>query len=211
MRFVSTRGEAPEVGLREALFAGPAPDGGLYMPTVLPGLDASCWRPDPGRTFRDTAAMVAAKLFSDELPEPKLCRLLETAFDFEVPLVPLDENTWILELFHGPTLAFKDVGARFVAGLFEYYLSQGSEDITILVATSGDTGSAIAQAFWHREGIRVVVLFPDGQVSERQRKQFSTLGDNVTAIAVEGTFDDCQALAKQAFADTNLRQKRPLA
>jgi threonine synthase len=211
MRFLSTRGKVPEVGLREALFAGPAPDGGLYMPASLPLLSESLWKPDPDRSFHDTAAAMARALFEADLPDADLQRLVDAAYDFEIPLVQVEENAWILELFHGPTLAFKDVGARFMAGLFEYYLAHESEPITILVATSGDTGSAIAQAFWRREGVRAVVLYPDGQVSERQRKQFTTLGDNVSAVAIQGTFDDCQALVKQAFADRALRDVRPLA
>jgi threonine synthase len=180
------------------------------MPTSLPLLPESLWQPDASRSFCDTAVGVATAVLKDELLEADVEKLTKSAYDFDVPLVQLEENAWILELFHGPTLAFKDIGARFMAGLFDYYLAHMSGEITILVATSGDTGSAIAQAFWRKDGVRVVVLFPDGQVSERQRRQFTTLGENTTALAVQGTFDDCQALVKEAFSDTRLRKQRSL-
>ena len=195
MRFVSTAGKAPEVSLKEALFAGPAPDGGLYVPETLPTIT-----PPVGGSFGDTAFAVARALFSDDIAEDVLEPIVRESLDFEVPLVPLGDGDGLhsLELFHGPTHAFKDVGARFMARLMRHFLDR---EATILVATSGDTGSAVAHAFFGLDDIRVVVLFPRGKVSELQRRLFTTLGENVSSLSVDGTFDDCQRLVKQAFAD----------
>jgi threonine synthase len=199
MKFVSTRGRAPAVDFKTALFDGLAPDGGLYVPAAL--------TPLPARTLDPLG--VARYFIGDEIPSSTLSALLEDALNFPLPLTRLSERLHALELFHGPTFAFKDVGARTMARLMGHFHS-GQEPLTVLVATSGDTGSAVAQAFHRVEGTRVVVLFPEGQVSRVQEAQFTTLHGNVTAVAVTGTFDDCQRLAKEAFADAALRARARL-
>jgi threonine synthase len=199
MRFISTRAGAPPVDFRTALFAGLAPDGGLYVPDGLAAL--------PPGALSNTG--VAGHFVGDELPQVTVEKLLAEALNFPMPLQAVDEGVFALELFHGPTFAFKDVGARVMARLMSSFHAAG-EPLTVLVATSGDTGSAVAQAFHCVEGTRVVVLFPEGQVSRVQEAQFTTLGGNVRAVAVEGTFDDCQRLAKQAFSDTALRSRTRL-
>ena len=206
MRFLSTGGEAPAVSLEEALFAGPAPDGGLYVPETLPRIQP----PAAGASFTDTALSVARALFEEDVPREALEEIVRDGLDFEIPLVPVEEGVYSLELFHGPTLAFKDVGARFMARLLLHFLRRRGRDVTVLVATSGDTGSAVASAFYHLEGTRVVVLFPRGKVSGLQQKLFTTLGGNVSALGVEGTFDDCQRMVKQAFADRDIPAIRSL-
>lgn len=205
MRFVSTAGKSPPADLATAFLQGLAPDGGLYMPERLPSF------PD-GFFHRPATTMAAAGVallgpFLDELPDDVTRRLVADALDFDVPLVELEDGVRVLELFHGPTLAFKDVAARFLAR-FLAWLARGSErPLTVLVATSGDTGSAVAQAFLGVAGTRVAVLYPRGKVSPLQEKQFTTLGGNVEALAVDGVFDDCQRLVKAAFVDRELRQR----
>jgi threonine synthase len=206
LRFLSTGGEAPAVSLEEALFAGPAPDGGLYVPETLPRIQP----PAAGASFTDTALSVARALFEEDVPREALEEIVRDGLDFEIPLVPVEEGVYSLELFHGPTLAFKDVGARFMARLLLHFLRRRGRDVTVLVATSGDTGSAVASAFYRLEGTRVVVLFPRGKVSALQQKLFTTLGGNVSALGVEGTFDDCQRMVKQAFADREIPSIRSL-
>ncbi|HLE69578.1 MAG TPA: threonine synthase [Vicinamibacteria bacterium] len=206
MRFLSTGGQAPAVNLEEALFAGPAPDGGLYVPETLPRIQP----PAAGASFTDTALSVARALFEEDVPREALEEIVRDGLDFEIPLVPVEEGVYSLELFHGPTLAFKDVGARFMARLLLHFLRRRGRDVTVLVATSGDTGSAVASAFYRLEGTRVVVLFPRGKVSALQQKLFTTLGGNVSALGVEGTFDDCQRMVKQAFADRDIPAIRSL-
>lgn len=202
--FVSTRGGAP-VSLRDALFTGLAPDGGLYVPTRIERLTEP---PGGVRELADTARWVAPCLMGDT--DPSLVeRVAMRAFDFPVPLVEVERDLYVFELFHGPTHAFKDVGARFMARLMAE-LEPGEERRTVLVATSGDTGSAVAHAFHGLAGYRVVVLFPRDGVSERQRRQMTTLGDNVRALSVRGTFDDCQRLAKEAFRNEALRGRHRL-
>lgn len=202
--FVSTRGDGP-VSLSEALFTGLAPDGGLYVPTELKPLTEP---PESVGSFADTARWVAPSLFSDTEPAT-IDRVASGALTFPVPLVEVEPGVHVLELFHGPTHAFKDVGARFMARLMAE-LDEGDAVRTVLVATSGDTGSAVAHAFHGVGGYRVVVLFPRDGISDRQRRQMTTLGDNVRALAVEGTFDDCQRLAKEAFNDSDLRARHRL-
>jgi threonine synthase len=205
VRFVSTQGACGPADLATALLAGTAPDGGLWVPERIPELPASFFRFRPGKPLAETAAAVLAPFFGD-LGESGLRDLTEDALSFEIPLVPLGDGLHLLELFHGPTLAFKDVGARFLARLLSWCERDTDETLTILVATSGDTGSAVAQAFLGVPHTRVVVLYPEGKVSPVQQKQFATLGENVRALAVDGTFDDCQRLAKEAFADVELRR-----
>lgn len=206
MRYVSTEGGAPPASLEEALFGGPAPDGGLYVPESLPRVEA----PARGAPLADTALSVANALFSGDVPAAALETIVRESLDFAIPLVPIADSIFSLELFHGPTLAFKDVGARFMARLLLHFLERRGRGATVLVATSGDTGSAVAHAFHGLPGIRVVVLFPRGRVSPLQRKLFTTLGGNVSSVAVEGTFDDCQRLVKRAFGDSDLRARGSL-
>lgn len=210
MKCISTRGAAPAVPFRDALLAGLAPDGGLYVPERLPVMPADQWAALTGRPLPEVALAMLAPLLGDELPEPALRALLNDALDFPVPVVRLDEGLAVLELFHGPTFAFKDVGARVLARLMSHFHPVDAPPLTVLVATSGDTGGAVAQAFFGVPRTRVVVLYPDGQVSAVQEAQFTTLGGNVTAVAVAGMFDDCQRLAKEAFADAALRVRANL-
>jgi threonine synthase len=202
--FVSTRGGEP-VGLAEALFTGLARDGGLYVPTVLGELESP---PSSVRGIADTARWAGPRLLPGT-DRALLDRVAKQALDFPVPIVELQPDVHVLELFHGPTHAFKDIGARYMARLMGE-VEPGGGTRTVLVATSGDTGSAVAHAFHGMDGYRVVVLFPKGGVSERQRRQMTTLGGNVAALAVAGTFDDCQRLAKEAFGDSRLRERHRL-
>jgi threonine synthase len=205
MRWVSSRGASPAVPFIDALFAGTAPDGGLYMPERLDPLSSA--QLDAIRTANgdivDIGTIVGSHLLRDEITVSAMRELVRDALDFPIPLVQVTDNIWVLELFHGPTLAFKDVGARTQARLLHHFTD--GTPLTILVATSGDTGSAVAQAFHGVPDTRVVVLYPEGKVSDVQEAQMASLGDNIVAVAVHGTFDDCQRLVKQAFADDDLR------
>jgi threonine synthase len=203
---ISTRGRAPAVSFKEAVLAGIAPDGGLYVPQTIPRQPDSWWSALRGKSFHDIAIAVALELAGDEFDHATLTNLIRDALKFPVRMVELEKGLGVLELFHGPTFAFKDFGARTLARLMSE-ITDGSKPLTVLVATSGDTGSAVANAFFGVAGTRVVVLYPEGKVSEVQEAQFSTLGGNVTAVAVSGTFDDCQRLAKEAFADSSLRSR----
>ncbi|GAB6196916.1 threonine synthase [Lysobacter xanthus] len=203
MRYVSTRGRAPAVDLDTALAAGLAPDGGLYMPETIPAAP----RIDPSRGLAATAASLLAPYVAGSRLEARLPAIAATAFDFDAPLRWLDHRDAVLELFHGPTAAFKDFGARFLAASLDALRGADDPELTILVATSGDTGAAVAAAFHRRPGFRVVVLYPDGRVSPRQAHGLGCWGDNVLALRVDGTFDDCQHLVKQALADEALRAK----
>ena len=209
MRYRSTRGGAPPVDFFGALFHGLAPDGGLYLPESIPIIRRPPRSSDGVTSLADTAFAVL-RPFVDDLPDDELRRLGADALDFPIPLVEEESGVFVLELFHGPTLAFKDVGARFQARLMSAGRRREPRDLTILVATSGDTGSAVAQAFHGMEGFDVVVLYPEGGVSALQEKQFTTLGGNVVALAVRGVFDDCQRLVKEAFRDPELRERRGL-
>lgn len=204
MKWVSTRRSSPPVPFIDALFAGTAPDGGLYFPERFEPLP-----PERRARIRDAdivevGTVVGAHLLRGEITEEALRPLIREALDFPIPLLQVAERAWVLELFHGPTRAFKDVGARVQARLLHHFTD--GTPLTILVATSGDTGSAVAQAFHGVPDTRVVVLYPEGQVTDVQEAQMASLGDNITAVAVHGTFDDCQRLVKQAFADEDLRK-----
>jgi threonine synthase len=190
------------VTFREALFAGTAPDGGLYVPATLPVVDFEDLR---DASLVEVGTAIATRYIGRDLPRADLERLLGDALNFPIPLALVGDRA-VLELFHGPTFAFKDVGARVMARLMSHF-NQEQTPLTVLVATSGDTGSAVAQAFFGLEGTRVLVLFPDGGVTPVQEAQFTTLGGNVSAVAVAGTFDDCQRLVKDVFADATLRQQ----
>jgi threonine synthase len=201
MRFVSTRGRSPAVSFREAMFGGLAPDGGLYVPERIAPIAIHDLA---GASLTEIAEAVIAPYLAGEVASHTLASLVRDALNFPIPLVQIGEQFWALELFHGPTYAFKDVGARVMARILARFATPGAP-LTVLVATSGDTGGAVAQAFHGVAGTRVVVLFPEGQVSPTQEAQFATLGGNVTAVAVRGSFDDCQRLVKEAFADASLR------
>lgn len=207
---VSTRGQAPAVSFGAAVAAGLAPDGGLYVPDHLPVMPPSWWAALRGRSFPDVAVEVAAALVGDEIGAGPLDEIVRGALNFPVPIVTLADDLRVVELTHGPTFAFKDVGARCLARLVAHLDAGSGRPIAVLVATSGDTGSAVAQAFHGVAGTRVVVLYPEGQVSPVQEAQFATLGGNVTAVAVAGAFDDCQRLAKEAFADRALAARHRL-
>ena len=204
MRLVSTNGSAPECGFIDGLLAGLAPDGGLYLPVEVPRVtaaDLAAWRALP---FGRLAVALAGRWLTGELPAPVIERLALDALDFPVPVRRLSNELVALELFHGPTLAFKDFGARFLGRVFGYALAARGTHATILVATSGDTGSAVAHGFAGVSRIRVVILYPAGKVSPFQESQMATLGGNVHALRVPGTFDDCQRLVKTAFLDDDL-------
>ena len=203
MQWISTRGQSPAISFVDALFAGTAPDGGLYMPQRFDPLPAGTVERLRGADIVEIGTTIGAHLLRDEITADALGPLIRDALNFPVPLVRITDRVWVLELFHGPTLAFKDVGARVQARLLHHFTD--GTPLTILVATSGDTGSAVAQAFHRVPDARVVVLYPEGQVSDVQEAQMASLGDNVTALSMRGTFDDCQRLVKQAFADDELR------
>jgi threonine synthase len=210
MKFHSTLRRSPEVSLHDAVLHGCAPDGGLYMPVEMPQLPADFFARLPSLSFPEIAREVGALFTGEEIPPPVLKEIVTAAFDFPVPLVKLDERLHILELFRGPTLAFKDFGARFMAQLMGYFVAESGAQLTVIVATSGDTGSAVAHAFLGVPGIRVVILYPAGRVSDAQEKQLTTLGQNIIALEVSGSFDDCQRLAKQALVDPLLAGKLTL-
>jgi threonine synthase len=206
MRFRSTRASSGEVTFREAVFTGLAPDGGLFQPTAWPDLSDLFRSFGPQTDFRTVAARTVGRLLDGELSEEAIGRIVECAFPFSPRLQAVDEEITLLELFHGPTCAFKDFGASFLACAMDELLRQEERRAVILVATSGDTGSAVARAFHGRESLSVVVLYPSGRVSPLQEKQLTTLGGNVAALEVLGCFDDCQRLVKQAFQDAGLRR-----
>lgn len=207
MNYYSTNNKNTSVSLREAVVQGLAPDNGLYMPESIPVLPKKFFDELPGKTFRQIAFEVAQNIIGDDIPVSELKRITDHTIQFDAPIVEVEKDIYALELFHGPTLAFKDFGARFMSQLLGYFASQQKKEITILVATSGDTGSAVANGFLGVPGTRVIVLYPSGKVSDIQEKQFTTLGKNITALEIEGTFDDCQHLVKQAFLDHQLKEK----
>ena len=201
MKYYSTNRKAPEVTLQEAVVRGLAPDKGLYMPERIKTLPKDFFERMPQMSLQEIAYQVADAFFGEDVTADKLRQIVYDTLSFEIPLVKVTDNIYSLELFHGPTLAFKDVGARFMARLLAHF---NKEQVNVLVATSGDTGSAVANGFLGVDGIHVYVLYPKGKVSKLQEAQFTTLGQNITAIEVEGTFDDCQALVKNAFIDAEL-------
>jgi len=207
MKYYSTNKKAPLASLQEAVVKGLASDRGLYMPQDIKTLPKEFFDTIDQLSFQEIAYRVADAFFGEDLPAEKLKEIVYDTLNFDVPLVPVSEAIYSLELFHGPTLAFKDVGARFMARLLGYFICKDDQkDVNVLVATSGDTGSAVANGFLGVEGIRVFVLYPKGKVSEIQEKQFTTLGQNITAIEVDGMFDDCQTLVKNAFMDAELNE-----
>lgn len=207
MKFYSTNNKNQKVDLKQAVTQGLAPDNGLYMPEHIPALPASFFADLPTMSFQEMAFSVARHILQGEVGEDELRRIITHTIAFDAPLVSIEENIFALELFHGPTMAFKDFGARFMSQLLGHFAREQSREIVVLVATSGDTGSAVANGFLGVDGVRVVVLYPSGKVSDIQERQFTTLGQNITALEVDGTFDDCQALVKTAFLDSDLQQK----
>ena len=207
MKLYSTNNKAHFVGLKEAVLKGLPEDNGLYMPERIPTLPSSFLENLEQYSFQDIAFTVANTLLQNALPESELKNIVYEAVNFPAPVVDLNDSLHILELFHGPSLAFKDFGARFMARLMGYFNKEEEKDLVILVATSGDTGGAVAYGFLNTPGIRVVILYPSGKVSPLQEKQLTTLGNNITALEIDGTFDDCQALVKKAFLDQDLRSK----
>ena len=205
MLYYSTNQQAAPASLEEAVVKGLASDKGLFMPQSIRPLPRAFFDEIDTLSFPEIAYRVADAFFGDDIPADTLRDLVFDTLQFDVPLVRVDENIYSLELFHGPTLAFKDVGARFMARLLVYFIrKEGKREVNVLVATSGDTGGAVANGFLGVEGVHVYVLYPKGKVSEMQEKQFTTLGRNITALEVDGTFDDCQALVKAAFMDDEL-------
>lgn len=220
MKYYSTNNNAPYATLAEAVIKGLAPDKGLYMPEKIKPLPESFFNEIGNLTFQEIAYEVSKAFFGEDIPGDELKHIVYDTLSFDCPVVQVNGNIWALELFHGPTLAFKDVGARFMARMLAYFI--GKEDaesgnrqligknVNVLVATSGDTGSAVANGFLGVNGIHVYVLYPKGKVSKIQECQFTTLGQNITAVEIDGTFDDCQSLVKSAFADNELNTRMKL-
>lgn len=205
MKYLSTRNKNIRKTFIEAAAAGIAEEGGLYFPESIPVLDNSFWRSLKKQSFIETANIVLSKFIDKR--EINLSEAIEKSFNFPLEVKQLDDKLFILELFHGPSNAFKDFGARFLASVLNDYANRRGEKITILVATSGDTGSAVGRAFYGADNIDLYLLYPSGKISNIQEKQLTTIGGNVTALEIKGTFDDCQALVKKAFSDMELRKK----
>ena len=203
MKYYSTRGKH-SVNIQEAVLNGLADDGGLYMPAYIPQLPASFFENIENKSLPEIGFEVAKLFLEDSVPDKVLKEMIDEVLNFDIPVVPVHNNIYSLELFHGPTLAFKDVGARFMARLMSYYADGNA--MKVIAATSGDTGSAVAAGFYNVPGINVYILYPKGKVSPLQEKQLTTWGGNIKALEIEGTFDDCQALAKQLLADEGLQK-----
>ncbi|WP_346864225.1 threonine synthase [uncultured Draconibacterium sp.] len=207
MKYYSTNKNTPDVSLKEAVVKGLAADNGLFMPEKIERFEPSFFENIQNLTFQEIAFEVAKKFFGDDIEESKLREIVYDTLEFDCPVAKVTDSIYSLELFHGPTLAFKDVGARFMARLLQHFLGKQEKLVNVLVATSGDTGSAVANGFLGVDGIHVHVLYPKGKVSLIQESQFTTLGQNITALEVDGTFDDCQHLVKTAFLDKKLNDK----
>ncbi|MDH3267469.1 MAG: threonine synthase [Ignavibacteria bacterium] len=207
MLYYSTNKKSTEVDFKTAVLKGLPEDNGLYMPKQIPELPSGFINSLPTLTFQEISFQVASAFISDDLSEDNLRTIINEAFNFDAPLVELDNNLFSFELFHGPTLAFKDFAARFMAKLMGFYVEQSGKELTILVATSGDTGSAVASGFLNVPGIQVFLLYPSNKVSHIQEQQLTTFGNNITSLEIEGTFDDCQKITKQAFLDSELNKR----
>ncbi len=206
MKLYSTNNKENIVDLKEAVLKGLPEDNGLYMPVSIPKLPDDFFKNIEQYSFQEIATNICENLFGNYIPKDALDEIIKNAVNFPAPIVSLNQQTHILELFHGPSLAFKDFGARFMAQLMSYFNRGNDKELVILVATSGDTGGAVAAGFYKTPGIKVVILYPSGKVSHLQEKQLTTLGHNISALEVNGTFDDCQALVKKAFLDNELNQ-----
>ncbi len=211
MELYSTNNKEHKVSLKRAVLEGLSPDGGLYMPSRIPKLPPKFFEKIQDLSFQQIAFEVAKCLTQRAIPDQDLKEIVNDAINFDAPLVEFAPNTYSLELHHGPTLAFKDFGARFMSRLTSYFLQGTKQETTILVATSGDTGSAVASGFYKVPNINVVILYPSGKVSEIQEMQLTTMGANITTLEIEGVFDDCQALVKKAFVDSELKQSLNLS
>jgi len=207
MYFYSTKNKTEKVNFQTALFKGLPDDNGLYMPLRFNKLSPSFIENIENYSLQEIAYQVSKTILTDSISNSTLKNIVDTSINFPAPIHTLNENTHVLELFHGPSLAFKDFGARFMAQCMSHYLLKEKKEITILVATSGDTGGAVAAGFYKTLCVKVVILYPKGKVSDIQEKQLTTLGENITALEIDGTFDDCQALVKQAFLDSELRTR----
>src|ERR1700759_5277127 len=207
MQLYSTNNPSHQVSFKEAVFNSMPQDKGLYMPVSIPRLDDKFLNNLESYTLPEIAFYVAKNLLAGDIPENDLQAIIHDAISFYAPVVELEENVYVLELFHGPSLAFKDFGARFMSRVMGYFLQQGEKQLDVLVATSGDTGGAVALGFLGVPNTRVTILYPKGKVSPIQEQQLTTNGQNIRALEVDGTFDDCQALVKQAFTDPELNAK----
>jgi threonine synthase len=207
MKFYSTNKKSPAVDFREATIKGQAPDRGLYFPEKVPTLSKSFIEQLSEMSKEDIAFQVIKPYVNESIADEDLYRIVSETVNFDFPMVKVDESAYALELFHGPTLAFKDVGARFMSRCLGYFSKNRKEKVYVLVATSGDTGSAVANGFYDVDGVEVIILYPSGKVSGVQEKQLTTLGKNIHSLEVDGTFDDCQKMVKQAFADHDLASK----
>ena len=204
MRYYSLNNSSPLTSFKKAVQNGIAPDRGLYFPEEITPISEDFINNISDYSNEEIAYEVIKQFIGDEIPAPILKEIIKKTISFDFPVVNLDENIGSLELFHGPTMAFKDVGARFMSQCLEYFNQKKTKDITVLVATSGDTGGAVANGFLNAKGVQVVILYPKGKVSEIQEKQLTTLGNNITALEVDGVFDDCQEMVKSAFLDKNI-------
>lgn len=205
MQYYSTNRQSPDVDFKTATIQGQAPDKGLYFPSYIPQLDESLIRNLKNLSEHEIAFRVIKPFVGESIPDDVLFDIVKETVSFPIPLVDVGKGIHSLELFHGPTLAFKDIGARFMSRCLGYFLKNEKRKVTVLVATSGDTGGAVAHGFYKVPGIEVVILYPSGKVSPVQEKQLTTLGENITALEVDGSFDDCQRMVKEAFVDTSLR------
>ena len=212
MQYYSLQHKAPKVSFQEAVIKGIAPDKGLYFPEKITPLPDSFFQSIGNYSDQEIAYRAISQFVGKEIEEESLRKIISETIDFDFPVVRLSENLSTLELFHGPTLAFKDVGARFMARCLGHFaeVSEKKQDVTVLVATSGDTGGAVANGFLGVDGVKVVILYPSGKVSDIQEKQLTTLGKNITALEVDGTFDVCQTMVKTAFLDEDITKKRRL-
>ncbi len=210
MKFYSLNHPIPETSFKEAVIAGIAPDKGLYFPESITALPSDFFDSIEDLSNLEIAFQAIRQFVSEDIPDDVLKEILENTLDFDFPLVEIEENIATLELFQGPTMAFKDVGARFMANCLGYFSQDEKEDVTVLVATSGDTGGAVANGFLGVDGVKVVILYPSGKVSDIQEKQLTTLGQNIVAMEVDGTFDDCQRMVKTAFLDIEITDHRKL-
>jgi len=213
MKYFSTNHQSPEVDFKQATINGQAPDKGLYFPERIPTISKELIENITQYSNEEIAYQVMKPYVGDTIPKLELRRIVEETINFDIPLVKVTDSIYSLELYHGPTLAFKDIGARFMSRCLGYFVKQSDLDlgkrkkVTVLVATSGDTGGAVANGFYEVEGVEVVILYPSGKVSSVQEKQLTTLGKNIHALEIAGTFDDCQQMVKQAFLDEDLKQK----
>ncbi len=207
MKYYSTNKQSPTVDFKEATIKGQAPDKGLYFPEIIPQVEKSLLDSISDLSNEEIAFRVIQPYVGDTIPEEKLFQIVNETVNFPIPLVKVNDTISSLELFHGPTLAFKDVGARFMSRCLGHFVKDDSRKVTVLVATSGDTGGAVANGFYGVDGVEVIILYPLGKVSPVQEKQLTTLGKNIKALEVAGTFDDCQQLVKQAFTDKDINEK----